>query len=230
MNIGDIRIENIPVYIRPFFDMQTPVDGYLGTAALTRLVAAVDYGNRRMTLVRRKGPDLTSAIDGQTWGDITPVTRPGIDIPVRTTASGFLSGEVTIEGIKRPLNFIIDTGATVSVLSERAAELDDAIAFIQQDRMRVFGAAGVAENVKIALLPKIVVGSYAREKINAAVLDLEPINETAGFQQSGILGGNFLRYFRVIFDFQRGIVRFEPLDATRPAGEPLPQETTTSGP
>ena len=228
MDIGDIRIENVPVYIRHFYDVQTPVDGYLGIAALGRLVTAVDYGNRRMTLVRRKGPDLPSAIDGQTWRDITPgIARPGIDVPVRTTASGFLSGEVTIEGIKKPLNFIIDTGASVSVLSERAAELDDAIAFIQADRMRVFGAAGVAENVKIALLPKVVLGSYTREKIDAAVLDLEPINETAGFQQSGILGGNFLRHFRVIFDFQRSIVRFEPLDVPRPAGEPLPQEASS---
>jgi predicted aspartyl protease len=231
MDIGDIRIENIPVYIRQFYDMQTPVDGYLGIAALARLVTAVDYGNRRMTLVRpRNVPDLSTAVDRPSLRDITPgITRPGIDVPVRTTASGFLSGEVTIEGIKKPLNFIIDTGATVSVISERAAELDEAIAFIQQDRMRVFGAAGIAENVKIALLPKVVVGSYSREKVNAAVLDLEPINETAGFQQSGILGGNFLRHFRVIFDFRRAIVRFEPLDAPRPAGEPLPQETT-SGP
>lgn len=231
MDIGDIRVENVPVYIRHFHDMQTPVDGYLGIAALARLVTAVDYGNRRMTLVRpRNAPGLATAVERLSSRDITPgLTRPGIDVPVRTTASGFLSGEVTIEGIKKPLNFIIDTGATVSVLSERAAELDDAVAFIQQDRMRVFGAAGVAENVKIALLPKVVVGSYSREKINAAVLDLEPINETAGFQQSGILGGNFLRHFRLIFDFQRAIVRFEPLDASRPSGEPLPQETT-SGP
>ena len=230
MDIGDIRIENVPVYIRPFYEMQTPVDGYLGIAALARMVTAVDYGTRRMTLVRpRSVPDAATAADRLDSREITPgIARPGIDIPVRTTASGFLSGEVTIEGIKKPLNFIIDTGATVSVLSERAAELDQAIEFIQQDRMRVFGAAGVADNVKIALLPKVVVGSYARERINAAVLDLEPINETAGFQQSGILGGNFLRHFRVIFDFQRAIVRFEPLDATRPA-EPLPQETT-SGP
>jgi predicted aspartyl protease len=171
-----------------------------------------------------------TAVERLSSRDITPgIARPGIDVPVRTTASGFLSGEITIEGIKKPLNFIIDTGATVSVLSERAAELDDAIAFIQENRMRVFGAAGVAENVKIALLPKVIVGGYSREKINAAVLDLEPINETAGFQQSGILGGNFLRHFRLIFDFQRAIVRFEPLDASRPSGEPLPQETT-SGP
>jgi len=45
------------------------------------------------------------------------------------------------------------------------------------------------------------------------VLDLDPVNETAGFLQSGILGGNFLRHYRVTFDFERGIVRFEPLDA-----------------
>ena len=230
IDVGDIRIENVPVYIRPFYEMQTQVDGYLGIAALARMVTAVDYGNRRMTLVRpRSGPDAATAADRLDSRDIAPgIARAGIDVPVRTTASGFLSGEVTIEGINKPLNFIIDTGATVSVLSERAAELDQAIEFIQQDRMRVFGAAGVADNVKIALLPKVVVGSYSRERINAAVLDLEPINETAGFQQSGILGGNFLRHFRVIFDFQRAIVRFEPLDATRPA-EPLPQETT-SGP
>ena len=50
------------------------------------------------------------------------------------------------------------------------------------------------------------------------MLDLEPINETAGFQQSGILGGNFLRHFRVIFDFQRAIVRFEPLECA--TGQP----------
>ncbi|HEX6189191.1 MAG TPA: aspartyl protease family protein [Pyrinomonadaceae bacterium] len=228
MDIGDIRVENIPVYIRHFHDMQTRVDGYLGIAALARLVTAVDYGSRKMTLVKpRNALNLDTAVGGLSWRDVTPgTTRPGVDVAVRTTASGFLSGEVTIEGIKKPLNFIIDTGATVSVLSERAAALDDATAFIQDDRMRVFGAAGIAENVKVALLPKVVVGSYSREKISAAVLDLEPINETAGFQQSGILGGNFLRHFRVIFDFRRAIVRFEPLEAPRPAGEPLPQETS----
>ena len=85
--------------------------------------------------------------------------------------------------------------------------------------MRVFGAAGIAENVKTALLPKLAIGNYAREKINAAVLDLEPVNETAGFQQNGILGGNFLRQFRVVFDFQRSVVRLEPLESPAPQKE-----------
>src|ERR1043165_3948365 len=217
MDLGDIHIENVPIYIRRFYDQQTPVDGYLGIAALVRLVTAVDYGTRRMTLVRQRNPaDLSSLIDHiATMGSTNVVARPGFEILVRTTSSGFLSGEVTVEGITKSLNFIIDTGATVSVISQRAAEVGPFGEFIQPDRMRVFGAAGVAEDVKIAMLPKVAIGSYAREKVNAAVLDLDPINETAGFQQNGILGGNFLRHFRVVFDFQRGILRFEPIDEAK---------------
>jgi len=169
-------------------------------------------------LIRQRGGEIdlgTIVSDqGKQVNSAAAESRPGIDVPVRTTASGFLSGEIFIEGIKKPLNFIIDTGATVTVMSEKLAALDEAQAFVQRGRMRVFGAAGVAEDVKIALLPKIVIGSYTRERIDAAVLDLEPVNETAGFLQSGILGGNFLRHFRVIFDFQRGIVRLEPLDTS----------------
>lgn len=229
IDIGDIRIENVPVYIRQFYDAEPtrPVDGYLGIAALARVLTAVDYGARRMTLMRQRNPaDAATIGDRLSAANITPgISRPGIEIPVRTTSSGFLSGEVTIEGIRKPLNFIIDTGATVSVISERAAAMDEAFAFIQENKMRVFGAAGIADNVKTALLPKVLVGSYAREKISAAVLDLEPINETAGFQQSGILGGNFLRHFRVIFDFQRALVRLEALDGTKPAETPS-QETS----
>lgn len=214
LEIGEIRVANVPVYIRHFFDEQNPVDGYLGIAVLGNMLASVDYGTRRLTLVRRRNNAVTlgQAVDAQGKDGARAIeARSGIDVPVRTTASGFLSGEIFIEGIDKPLNFIIDTGATVTVMSERLAALEEAQAFIKQGRMRVFGAAGVAENVKMALLPKIAIGTYAREKVDAAVLDLEPVNETAGFLQSGILGGNFLRHYRLVFDFGRGVVRFEPL-------------------
>jgi hypothetical protein len=59
-----------------------------------------------------------------------------------------------------------------------------------------------------------MLGALARERISAAVLDMDPVNETAGFTQNGILGGNFLRHFRVSFDFARGVIRLEPLEAT----------------
>src|SRR6185436_8525691 len=97
-------------------------------------------GTNRLTLARPRITDAdTQAIRAPTI-DIDTL-RPGVNIPVRTTASGFLSGEVHIDGISKPLNFIIDTGATVTVLSERAAALEDANRFIKQGKMRVYGAA-----------------------------------------------------------------------------------------
>jgi predicted aspartyl protease/Flp pilus assembly protein TadD len=228
IDIGEIKVTNVPVYIRHFFDEHNPVDGYLGIAALSRLLITVDYGTRRLTVVRQHNTqsEPEPVIEGQG----KPVKagaveiQPGINVPVRTTSSGFLSSEIFIDGISKPLNFIIDTGATVTVMSEQLAALEEAQAFIKPSRMRVFGAAGVAEDVKIALLPKVAIGTFSREKIDAAVLDLEPINETAGFLQSGILGGNFLRFYRVIFDFAKGVVRLESLEKSAPpAGNTTPE-------
>jgi predicted aspartyl protease/Flp pilus assembly protein TadD len=229
IDIGEIRVTNVPVYIRHFFDETTPVDGYLGIAALGRLLTTVDFGTRRMTLARQHNPEpepSRAADPAKPVNAEAADAQPGTNLSVRTTASGFLSGEIFIDGIKKPLNFIIDTGATVTVLSEKLAAIDEAQSFIKPSRMRVFGAAGVADDVKMALLPKIVVGSYTREKVDAAVLDLDPVNETAGFLQSGILGGNFLRFYRIVFDFSRGLVRLESLEPrTTPTGSPSPEGT-----
>ncbi|HVF67466.1 MAG TPA: hypothetical protein VM914_07375, partial [Pyrinomonadaceae bacterium] len=78
-------------------------------------------------------------------------------------------------------------------------------------RIKVYGAAGLAENIQTVLLPQVTLGTHARRNVYAAVLDMEPINETAGFEQTGIVGGNVLRHFRVSFDFVRGVVRLDPV-------------------
>ena len=75
--------------------------------------------------------------------------------------------------------------------------------------------------LKVLVLPRIVIGTLQQERLNTAVLDLEPVNETAGFQQNGILGGNFLSHFRISFDFQRGVILLEPLNQTPTSGDGL---------
>ncbi len=213
MEIGTVRMESVPVYIRQFFDVKTGIDGYIGLSVISKFIASVDYGENMFTLRR---PSTSNVRD--LWG--VPINRGGVqplppgvlEIPVRTTSSGFLSGEVHLEGIERPLNFIIDTGATVTVVSEKLALEEEMDSYIQPTRMRIYGAAGIADDVKSLLLPKVMLGTFTRTQISAAVLDLEPVNETAGFTQNGILGGNYLRHFRVSFDFSRGLIRLEPLN------------------
>lgn len=222
LELGDVKIDSVPVYIRHFFDDKTPVDGYLGLSVISRFIASVDYGNNSFSLRRPSNSSEQAPGAAKTGRSEESLLATGtVEIPVRTTASGFISGEVRVEGIEKPLNFIIDTGASISVISEKLAEQEDLGTYLQPTRMRVFGAAGVAEDVKMVLLPRVLLGAFAREQLSAAVLDLEPLNETAGFTQSGILGANFLRHFRVTFDFSRGLIKLEPASKTEKTNSTL---------
>ncbi|HKQ99635.1 MAG TPA: aspartyl protease family protein [Pyrinomonadaceae bacterium] len=215
MELGEVKVENVPVYIRRFFNDEVQVDGYIGLAAINKYVMTVDYGERVLSLKRQRSMNDSAAL----------VSPASIEVPIRTTSSGFLSGEVHVEGVGKPLNFIIDTGASISVVSEKMMELDEMHDYKHPTRMRVYGAAGIADGVQTLVLPRVLLGSQSREKVDVAVLDLEPVNETTGFVQSGIIGGNFLRHFRVVFDFRKSVIWLEPLkatasiiDRTRPAG------------
>lgn len=218
IEIGNARVSNVPVYIRKFFDGHLPVDGYLGLSVVSKFLTSIDYGIRRMSLVRQHQTE-----EVETW---TTIRRPeniltlipvspndgAVEVPLRTTSSGFLSGEVGLDGFDKNVNFIIDTAASITVISEKLSQEEQILSLLQPSKMRVFGAAGVTEDVKLLQLPRLSLGLSSLEKINAAVLDLEPVNETAGFTQAGILGGNFLRHFRIYFDFARGAMRLEPLN------------------
>ena len=122
-----------------------------------------------------------------------------------------MSGEVELEGIQVPLNFIVDTGASVSVISDDIAETKEISRFIKAEKLRVIGAAGITDAVPTFLLPRITFGTHSRRSINAIALDLDLINESAGFEQAGILGGNFLKNYRLTFDFQNSKVVFIPV-------------------
>jgi len=234
IDIGSARIENVPVYIRKFFDTHIPVDGYLGLSVVAKFLASIDYGARRMSLVRQHQTDQV-----ESW---TTVKRPenvqglvpvapndgSIEVPLRTTSSGFLSGEVGLDGFDKNVNFIIDTAASITVISEKLSQQDQLLELLQPSKMRVFGAAGVTEDVKLLQLPRLSLGLSKLEKISAAVLDMEPVNETAGFTQSGILGGNFLRHFRIYFDFARGQMRLEPLNQKPKSGDIINPEVVVT--
>ena len=60
------------------------------------------------------------------------------------------------------------------------------------------------------MLPRVTFGGVSRNRLKAIALNLDLINETAGFEQSGILGGNFLRDYSLTFDFKRSKVTFVP--------------------
>ncbi|MCV4639152.1 retroviral-like aspartic protease family protein, partial [Escherichia coli] len=84
---------------------------------------------------------------------IPEVSSDAVSVPLRLTSSGFLSGEVQIEGFENPLNFIVDTGASVSVISDVVAAHSALAPYARDEKMRVIGSAGITDDVPSFLLP-----------------------------------------------------------------------------
>ncbi|MGI8670213.1 MAG: aspartyl protease family protein, partial [Aridibacter sp.] len=196
--IGDVTIRNVPIYIREFHNKSEDVDGYIGLSLISKFITTVDYGNETFSLARKDDSEDVKSEENEAA------------LPLRLTSSGFLSGQVKLEGIESPLNFIVDTGASVSVISQKLAVLDEMIQYDSGETMNVIGAAGITEGVPSFLLPNVTFGGFSRTELKAIALDLNLINETSGFEQSGILGGNFLKNYRLTFDFKNSKVTFVP--------------------
>lgn len=202
IKIGDARVENVPVYIRPLQSKQEQIDGYIGLSLLTKYLTSLDYGTKQLTLLRGKERKRAAL-------ELRATQEQRMEIPIRVAPSGFWSGEVDIEGADGTHNFIVDTGASVSVVAKSLADREGMKGFAQNRSVSVFGAAGTSLDVPVMMLPQIAFG-YTRRNVTAVVLDLTTVNETAGFEQLGIIGGNILRHYRVTFDSERASVTLEP--------------------
>ena len=200
VDIGEVNIRNVPVYIRKFHNDVDLVDGYIGLSLISKFLTTIDYGTLNFTLTKKD----TNAAQG---------VADGVSLPLRLTSSGFLSGEVKLEGVEEPMNFIVDTGASVSVISDDVASLQPISSFVMNEKMRVIGSAGITNDVPSFLLPRVSFGAHSRRSITAIALDLDMINEASGFEQAGILGGNFLRNYRMTFDFKNSKVTFVPINS-----------------
>jgi predicted aspartyl protease/thioredoxin-like negative regulator of GroEL len=198
VDIGDVSLKNVPVYLRPF-QKGVEADGYIGLSLISKFITTIDYGDNTLALTRKDADRLEFASNDE------------LALPLRLTSSGFLSGEVNVQGVDTPLNFIVDTGASISVISSVIARTDALTPFAHDEKLRVVGSAGIADNVSTFRLPKVTFGKNTRQDVLAIALDLDVINEASGFEQAGILGGNFLKNYRLTFDFRNAKVIFVPL-------------------
>jgi predicted aspartyl protease/tetratricopeptide (TPR) repeat protein len=203
IQIGGVEIRNVPVYIRKFHVGGHHVDGYIGLSLISKFLTTLDYG------------DLTFALSKAPQPSAPPAETGTLALPLRLTSSGFLSGEVQLQGVESSLNFIVDTGASISVISDDLASTEAISPFANSQKMRVIGSAGVTEGVSSFQLPSVSFGDHSCKDITAIALDLDLINEASGFEQAGILGGNFLKNYRMTFDFKNSKVTFYPLSRPR---------------
>jgi predicted aspartyl protease/Flp pilus assembly protein TadD len=202
MTIGAAKIDLVPTYIRTVHSADdTPAaqraDGYIGLSVLSNYGATLDYKEKVIILDR-------TPLKEDSVSTAPPIPTDDVAVPLRTTSGGLASAESMIEGHDKPLNFIVDTGASTTVISKAAVKKHNLENLkLKNASFRVIGAAGVEDDVEAVGLSTLTVNGLRQKNARALILNLDPVNETSGFEQHGILGGDFLRNFKVQIDMRK---------------------------
>jgi predicted aspartyl protease len=219
VQIGEAKVQSVPCFIRPFHapedhPEEEKEDGLIGLAVLSSFLTELDYGAGKLKIDRSS--DVVAPLQ------LPPDVRV---IPFRTTQNGLISVETEIDGGNK-INAILDSAAGSLVVSSAAVKrFNLAEQKIKGQTIRVIGAAGVADNVELLFVKNCRVADLQQENLRALILDFSVINETSGFEQSGILGGDFLRNYKVTIDFARAQIRLQPHSPESPRGEQMNKAT-----
>ncbi len=203
LQLGEIKVKSVPCFIRPFHapkDETTNLeaDGFIGLSVLARFLTELDYKNNVMRLSQDSDQPMIA-------------TSPEMTVvPFRTTQNGLISIETELDG-KNLINAILDSGASSTVISTHAVErLNLREQIIKGQTVRVVGAGGISDNVELLFIKNCRVADLRQDNLRALVLDFSAINETSGFEQSGILGGDFMRHFSITINFSKAQVALKP--------------------
>lgn len=98
--------------------------------------------------------------------------------------------------------FMLDTGALTVIDKTVARDLGLA----EEVGIELRDSAEGRENVNLTRLESFRVGGFKANGISAAVFDLARIRQMTGAGIDGIIGSNFLRFFRVKIDYQKLLV------------------------
>ncbi len=207
LEIGPIKLGTVPVYLRDIpaiSENGAAVDGFLGLATLSDFAMTLDYPQRSLGL--RYAPRDGSLKDGA-----EPSVNQGLTcLPFRLTESGLISLEAQIDD-GQVLNFIFDSGASASVVDQSVVERHDWQSKILSDQgVRIVGAAGSSEKVPVLQAGALRIYDLVRQDVRLPIIDMRRLNESSGFEQSGILGGDFLTHCRIEIDFRRQRIAFAP--------------------
>jgi clan AA aspartic protease (TIGR02281 family) len=106
-----------------------------------------------------------------------------------------------------PFSFVVDTGATITVLSPETAQkvgLD-----LSSGAKDTGHGAGGQVQVSLVSLESLRIGETEIKDLKAAIMDLTNLKQVLGYLD-GVIGYNFLSKFRVIIDYPKRVISFEP--------------------
>jgi predicted aspartyl protease len=185
--LGDLRIRNVPVIVRPAGFTRVEADNRESFSPIALgLSVVIDYERQLLTLGRAI-PDEPS--------DVT--------LPMRAHYLPMVRGVVNDV---HPAYFVVDTGGELMSISQDTA---DQLAMAPQRHIpiNVWGATGRDRDAFLLPGLNLDLGAITYRNVPLAVLNLRAPSVLLGFRIGGILGHGFLARYQVAMDFGRGEVR-----------------------
>jgi clan AA aspartic protease (TIGR02281 family) len=117
---------------------------------------------------------------------------PSVDFKLR---GNLIVVDAMVNGIAMP--FILDTGASATVLSRESATT---LGISEVRRMVGVGAGGEVE-AALTRVDSIKVGEATERDLTCMIMDLSEIGRRIGGNISGVLGFDFLSHYRIMIDY-----------------------------
>lgn len=197
LTVGQETLESVPVFVTDLSFIGrakgAQVDGGLGHSFLRHFAVTLDYAKNALALTRRVGGTMRALDEREIAFQSAHAENPLVVVPVFVNEKG-------------PFDFVLDTGASSTVISlELATEFGLAMEKIPQ----LTGGGGNVTASRVQL-SSLAVGAARQADLTAAASDfLTPLNAALGSKLQGIVGYNFLRSYRVTLDYPRGALRLE---------------------
>jgi predicted aspartyl protease len=102
----------------------------------------------------------------------------------------------------RDYTFMLDTAALTVIGKDVADELG----LSEEVGIEMKDSEKGKKDVHLTRLKSFTMGSFKADGISAAVFDLARIRQLTGIKIDGVIGSNFLRFFKVKIDYQKKVV------------------------
>jgi predicted aspartyl protease len=207
---GGLTLRNVPVIVlrdqdlsfKLLFITLLKIDAIIGWPVISRFRTTLDYPNRELTLEEgAKG----SGGQGFKGNSGTPEPQnPGIPEPHNLFFAGQPCVQVAVDS-SGPLNFILDTGATLCMITRAGLNKLLAVPALGRSLGCIGGAGGSdAGGIKSIKAARLTIAGQELYPVSLAVHDVP--DEGLAIKPDGLLGEDVLRNFKVVIDARNGVL------------------------
>ncbi len=193
MQIGSVRMSRVPMALGNLSPLSKETgiqwDGIIGSPFLKDYQVVIDYPRREITFEE-------------------PRQEHRLPIKFRLVGDANFIVVKTKLNEKGPFNFLVDTGATRTTVTEQIGQIFDLHRTSHGKRTSLSGSYARTTMI-LSKLKSIQVGKAKSTDVEVGVLGLEPPCDGVGVPLDGVLGYTFMKDYRVTINYPRREMSFK---------------------